>query len=180
MKKMFISITVPGHLQEWMHSLLPDHKCFVRPMPGQFHITLRYIGETEAETLSHIQDCLRTVKAEPLTISTQGTGFFPNDKNPRVLWLGIKNNRELNELASAIDDQLSAIIERPREHPFHPHITLARLRSGHMPLDSVRKIAKGIEGDLTFDAGSFQLMESVSDSGSAVHRVIENYKLNRN
>ncbi len=149
-------------------------------MPGQFHLTLRYIGKTGDGVLSHIQDCLKSVKSDPLTITTYGTGFFPNEKRPRVLWLGVKDNRALNDLASAIDNQISAIVDRRREHPFHPHITLARLKPGQMPLDSIRKIAENIEVDLTFDAGSFQLMESMSDSGKTVHRVIENYKLNRN
>jgi RNA 2',3'-cyclic 3'-phosphodiesterase len=177
MRKVFVSVTVPDHLQNWMHSLLPEHRIFAKPAPGQYHLTLRYIGKTGSETLSGIRNSLKSVYSKPFKLEIRGTGFFPNELHPRVLWLGVEENENLNRLVSEIDNKLLEVTSRIRGHPFHPHITLARLKLRNGPTERAFDMAKQIDASGEIAVKSFQLMESLPADGGVEHRLIEHYPL---
>ena len=86
------------------------------------HITLRFLGDVEpAEILSSFTG----FTLEPFRVKLSDIGAFPNKRNPRVVWLGVSSGSEkLIELHNRITSLLHLGSER-----FHPHVTLARLRS---------------------------------------------------
>jgi len=92
-----------------------------------YHVTLKFLGETPK--LDAIREALRTIKAPPFELAVRGTGFFPNERQPRVLWAGIEAAPELRELAERTSAAL-APLGFPAEAAFNPHLTLARSGSG--------------------------------------------------
>jgi RNA 2',3'-cyclic 3'-phosphodiesterase len=96
--------------------------------PETFHVTLQFLGETKR--LEEIQQALQQVQGSPMEIAFRNVGFFPNPKSPRVFWVGIEFDKNLQELVNSIAGALRPLGFERDKGPFHPHLTLARAGSG--------------------------------------------------
>ncbi len=108
---------------EGVNGFAPDAR-WVRP--ESLHVTLKFIGEKPAETVEEIKRALSRVRAVPFEITFRGFGFFPTAKAARVFWVGIESGPHLPALAKAVDETTSALGIPREDHPFAPHLTLAR------------------------------------------------------
>jgi RNA 2',3'-cyclic 3'-phosphodiesterase len=92
------------------------------------HVTLKFIGEVAEDRVERIEDVLATMYSNgPVEMNFRGTGFFPDERRPRVFWIGIDATPNLPEIAGQIEARLEplGIAREPRE--FKPHLTLARI-----------------------------------------------------
>ena len=96
--------------------------------PETFHVTLQFLGETEK--LDSIKGALEQVHGAAIPLLFSGTGFFPNPKSPRVFWIGIESDNNLQKLADSIGTALQPLGFERDAGPFKPHLTLARAGSG--------------------------------------------------
>ncbi len=93
-----------------------------------FHLTLRFLGETPPQALDVLERVLlvtaKNTHAFPLTIS--GWGSFPRG-NEAIVWAGVSQGQApLEQLYQELGKNL-AKAGFPREpRPYHPHITIAR------------------------------------------------------
>ena len=94
--------------------------------PESLHVTLKFIGETAPENVDQIKEALKAVEANAIEMNIRGSGFFPGAKSPRIFWLGIEAGPSLAALASTVDDRVAALGIAKEDHPFSPHLTLAR------------------------------------------------------
>lgn len=94
--------------------------------PESLHVTLKFIGEKQAEMVDDIKRALSAVHCEAIPITFRGYGFFPTPKAPRVFWVGIESGPQLAALAKAIDEITSGLGVEKERHSFSPHLTLAR------------------------------------------------------
>jgi 2'-5' RNA ligase len=94
------------------------------------HVTLKFIGELAEDQIPRLHDALATIPAKPFSLAFRGYGFFPTARAPRVFWLAMRAGEELPNLAARVDSALSALKIPREEHPFTPHLTLARSGSG--------------------------------------------------
>jgi RNA 2',3'-cyclic 3'-phosphodiesterase len=108
---------------EGVSGFAPDAR-WVRP--ESLHVTLKFIGEKPEETVEEINRALSRVRAVPFEITFRGFGFFPTAKTARVFWVGIESGPHLPALAKAVDETTSALGIPREDHPFAPHLTLAR------------------------------------------------------
>jgi RNA 2',3'-cyclic 3'-phosphodiesterase len=108
---------------EGVSGFAPDAR-WVRP--ESLHVTLKFIGEKPIETVEEIKRVLSGIRAEPVEIALRGYGFFPTAKAARVFWIGIESGPPLSSLANAVDATTFALGIPEEDHPFSPHLTLAR------------------------------------------------------
>jgi 2'-5' RNA ligase len=90
------------------------------------HVTLKFIGEKPPEVVEEIKRALSNVRSDALEIAFRGYGFFPGAKAPRVFWVGVEAGPQLATLATAVDNNTATLGIPKEEHPFSPHLTLAR------------------------------------------------------
>jgi 2'-5' RNA ligase len=95
--------------------------------PGNFHLTLRFIGEVGEDVAADIDDALGRLRARGFTLQLAGTGVFGGER-PRALWVGVERRPELVSLRDKIEQALIRIGLDPEPRKFAPHVTLARLR----------------------------------------------------
>ena len=112
-----------ARFMDGVRGFAPDAR-WVRP--ESLHVTLKFIGETAPENVDPIKEKLKAVEANAIEMNIRGSGFFPGAKSPRVFWLGIEAGPSLAELASTVDDRVAALGIAKEDHPFSPHLTLAR------------------------------------------------------
>ncbi|WP_319583003.1 RNA 2',3'-cyclic phosphodiesterase [uncultured Pseudodesulfovibrio sp.] len=97
--------------------------------PETWHLTLKFLGETDEARIPTIKAALAAVDFSAFTLRAGGAGAFPDAKRPKVIWLGlVEGGEQAAALAGSIEDALAAI-DTPREKkPFRPHLTLGRIR----------------------------------------------------
>jgi 2'-5' RNA ligase len=98
--------------------------------PESLHLTLKFIGEKSSLEADAIKRELQEIDASTVEVSFGGYGFFPNERAPRVFWVGVQAGPELASLAAAVDENMAKLGIPKEEHAFSPHLTLARGAGG--------------------------------------------------
>jgi 2'-5' RNA ligase len=130
--RLFVALDIDLEIREritafrnQMRALVPD----VRWVHSEtFHVTLQFLGETKK--LDEIRHALRRVKCAPTQLAFRGSGFFPDSKAPRVLWVGIESDEHLHTLATEVAKAIVPFGFESDATSFMPHLTLARSGSG--------------------------------------------------
>lgn len=134
--RCFIAVHVPDEIRESIGTVIgalastgADVK-WVKP--GNIHITLKFLGSTEEGLVERISGAVqkKISSRSPFYIKIAGTGYFPDRKRPRVIWIGISEAGDLGPLQKEIDEVAARFGYAPEERPFSPHLTIGRVRSG--------------------------------------------------
>jgi 2'-5' RNA ligase len=149
-------------------------------VPKEVHMTLRFLGDVEAKKINELSARMRTLeKHRPFSISVKGLGAFPNNREPRVVWIGAELGESFSGILSELDGILRSIpIEYDRK-PFKAHITLGRVREPSKPLTDLLDSSKTLEAG-SFVCNEILLMRSTLTTGGAVHSVIGTFPLEGN
>lgn len=128
--------------------------------PGKIHLTLKFFGNIEELKIDPIfksvEETIRNI--HPFSLKVKGLGAFPHLKNPRVIWMGLLDGSEvLISFQKQIETQLEKIGFQPEDRPFHPHLTLGRMRSSRGKEDLVERMEKYREEEF----GDFQIARVV-------------------
>ncbi|HYH81047.1 MAG TPA: RNA 2',3'-cyclic phosphodiesterase [Longimicrobium sp.] len=154
--RLFVGIPFPAELREG----LEDHlrATFGERLPGRavvpanWHLTLRFLGDTPADRLRSLRDELRRVDAGPrFGLSLAGLGAFPRPARASVLWIGVgEGGAELRALAANVEAAAVRAGFAAEPKPYSPHLTLSRLNP---PADLRRAIeaARPFGGRMTVD-----------------------------
>jgi RNA 2',3'-cyclic 3'-phosphodiesterase len=141
------------------------------------HVTLKFIGHAPPPQVEEIRRALGLVRAEsPAELQFRGAGFFPDERRPRVLWVGIEANAGLAELAEAIERALEPLGIARESRAFHPHLTLARFEEPRSAGHLQRALAEA--GTPEFGGSverAFHLYESKLGAGGARYTKLETY-----
>jgi len=134
MPRLFVGIGLPPAHQAVVAGLVAR----LRPLvwgpatwtrPGNAHLTLKFLGETEAARLPEITEALGGVAFAPFPLAVVGGGFFPSASRPRVVWAGLAEGAgSCRALAAGVDAALARIGFAAEARPFAAHLTLGRLR----------------------------------------------------
>ena len=157
---------VQTHLQSQIHTGASWTK------PGNFHLTLKFLGDIRPEAINDVSDTLQRVTDThpPFSIALGGIGAFPNLARPRVIWMGIKQGAStVSRLAKAVNLELTHL-GFSRDNRFHPHLTLARLRTATNlePLKNIlRKYDTIVDGSMRVN--KITLMQSKLRPNGAIY-----------
>ncbi|MDT8306761.1 MAG: RNA 2',3'-cyclic phosphodiesterase [Anaerolineae bacterium] len=135
--RAFIAIKLPADVQEVLRAVseelaprLPDRAVtWVRP--ERMHLTLRFLGDTPVAQLEDLVVALDAVaaKEQPFTLQLGQLGAFPNQRRPRVIWVGLAGEVEAaTTLQQALDTALVPLGWQPDSKKFSPHLTLGRVK----------------------------------------------------
>lgn len=117
--------------------------------PENLHVTVRFLGDVDEERLPEVLGALRTGVAAvpPGPAEVSGVGAFPTPARPRVVWCGVTDTAgTLTRLEGAARDALLPLGFPPEDRPYHPHVTLARVRDGRVGRDLAGRLSELIDG----------------------------------
>lgn len=142
MPRLFVAFPLPPSVQDALNNLRRQLAARL-PGPGikwasphQYHLTLKFLGDVDQETVPELSAAVEKAGAScsPLQLSTAGLGVFPHPRRPKVIWVGIGGDLDdLARLQARIETALEPWCPR-EERPFHPHVTLARIKAPHRSL----------------------------------------------
>ena len=118
MLRLFVGIGFPPELKLRL-SLLSSGIPGARWVdPGNFHLTLRFIGETGEAVAADIDDALTRLRARRFTLQLGGIGVFGGADKPHSLWVGIERSAELVALRDKIEQALVRVGLPPETRKF--------------------------------------------------------------
>lgn len=171
--RTFISIPVPNTMG--LKPLIRDIQAIRGLKPSsinQLHITLRFIGDVEEDRIDEIEEivnnAIRNVKRGRLNL--KGVGAFPNERNPRILWVGIDSELPLVKITEEISRGLKSAGIQFDEKPFKPHITVGRIE-GHPNLTHLINNYRNMEFT-TYIPDSIRIMKSELTPKGAEHTIM--------
>jgi 2'-5' RNA ligase len=115
----------------------------VRAMsPDHLHVTLKFLGDVPLEQTAAIARAIaESVRDAPgFTAELRGLGAFPHLDRPTVVWVGYAEPGLMSQLAGQIEIGLDPLGYPREQRPYHPHATLARVKS--RPPDSLRQLVE--------------------------------------
>jgi 2'-5' RNA ligase len=114
----------------------------------KFHITLKFLGDSESEVLqslaSDLRNSLRDTRSFDLLYDA--LGCFPNAARPRVVWVGAQENPHVASLQRLVEEVCVRFGFAREDRAFHAHITLGRVK-GNRHVDRLTETLKTV----TFD-----------------------------
>lgn len=139
-QRLFIGVEIEAAIKDSISeavSLLEPYKHACRWVPREnIHLTMRFLGDCTEEQVETISAALESAASsvERFSVAAAVFGAFPNSRRARILWLGLKNGQELQDLYDSISGELERIGFPAEERRFHPHITFGRVKKP-IPID---------------------------------------------
>ncbi len=171
MPRLFIAIDLPEPIKVRLAELCsgpPDAKWVNHE---QMHLTLYFIGDGDESGFAAVKNVLTGVAASPFEMRLEGMGQFPAKGKPRVVWVGVTAPPTLADLHQRITASLTVMNLPPPDHPFSPHITLARFKTPPPP-ESIRPFFAQHAAFKTesFTAATFILFSSTLTPSGSIYR----------
>jgi 2'-5' RNA ligase len=142
--------------------------------PANWHLTLRFLGLSSDVQIDRVKHHLEAIATgAEIRIRFVGLGAFPRPPRATVLWLGVgAGSRHLADLAAEVERAATTAGFASEERPFHPHLTLARIRP---PRDVSALIDSFPPFDVTMPVSTIALFESRLGHGGAMYSVLERF-----
>jgi len=126
MIRLFIALPLPEEVEQYLLTIakkLPEDG-FAKV--NGIHLTINFLGWVNEKSVPEIIKRLDTITFSAFTLQLHNIGFFPDDKQPRVVWVGVMPHEQILSLKDRIEEALHGLF--PKDDRFHPHLTLARIK----------------------------------------------------
>lgn len=184
--RSFVALRLPESCQAALIALAKELRAeglrasWVRP--EQHHLTLRFLGDAPDQRLDALRARLADLSRRhaPIAASLGGLGAFGGRGRRRLaLWAAfLPGDGALDALQRDIETAAAEAGFPPETRPFHPHLTLGRVR--RTPDQARAREAAARRADFTgpgFTCHTMVLMASALTPDGPIHRPIQEYSL---
>lgn len=151
-----------AHLEAQGAAAWPDRLV----VPDNWHVTLRFLGWTDGVQRDRIMHSLADADLPAaFRIRFGSLGAFPKPRRATVTWVGVESGTaELSRLADAAEHAAQTVGFAPEERPFHPHLTVGRVRP---PVDVTQRRDRFEPCNVVMVVDRITLFESHLERGGA-------------
>jgi len=160
--RTFVAVEVPESVRRSIHDFITIEAKSELPVKwvafDNLHITLKFVGEIDEKKKVDIVPAIDDVcrKQGRFRVRLGGLGCFPAPRNPRILWVGVKDgDAVLCHIAAELEKELREF-GFEEEKRFHSHLTIGRVKKP-CRVDGI--LEKDINTD-AFEVSSITLFES--------------------
>lgn len=195
--RIFLAIEIPENVKD---RLVEVQKELASRLLGvrwekreKLHITLVFLGEVGEEGKNGVETQLIASVQKAVKEGLEGVrgfklilgdlGVFPSLRRPRVIWVGVKEKSKTKNQRSKIEDLVEGLEKSLGragfefdKKPFHPHITIGRVKHGSGGAISLRE-RDWLGGGLEFEAREVVIMKSELQPTGSVYTVLSRIPL---
>lgn len=179
--RLFLAVAPSDDVRHGLVTFL-DSQLGGKPVPGRvvrpenWHVTLRFLGWIDDEQRDRVSGYVTEhIETAPFTMSFGALGAFPRPQRAAVLWLGVEDGADsLTSLAEVCETAAQSAGLSPEERPFHPHLTLSRIR----PHQDVHATIEAVDRfPLRQDVDHLTLFRSHLKRGGAEYEAVDRIDL---
>ncbi|MBM4157228.1 MAG: RNA 2',3'-cyclic phosphodiesterase [Ignavibacteria bacterium] len=186
--RAFVSINLPEEIKDKLNKIQSEIKTLIRADENRyirwenrdkFHMTLFFLGDTEEKILNRISEKFERLSEKPnmkeITFTGNMISGFPKENSSRIIFAGLANE---DNRADELFREISVILEEEgfkADKRFHPHITLARVKTDRRI--NLSEIRKKISTDIKFTVKEFYLMESILHPRGSIYKEFRKFSL---
>jgi len=173
MLRLFVGIGLPPDLKlriSLMCTGVPEARWVD---PGNYHLTLRFIGEVDEGVAGDIDAALLRIQAPRFPLTLAGVGQF----GTRMLWVGVEKSQALLQLQGKVENALQRAGIPPEGRRYSPHVSLARLRQPMGPKVPAFVAEHALFRAPPFDVDHFSLVASYLTKNGAIYEDQADYPL---
>ncbi len=182
--RTFIAIEIPDAIKAELAKLQSELRRTGADVgwtnPDNIHLTLRFLGEVGERQVESLKKLCAQIATEfsPFALQLGDTGYFPNFRQPRVLWVGLDGNTEIAaKLQKRLETELVALGFDREDKPFKPHLTIGRVKSGKNIKLLMAKADMVRLPQLSFEIGELVLFKSELHPAGAQYTALAKSKL---
>ena len=182
--RLFIAVDTPEDVRRELARVrehLRASRADARWEPDEkLHCTLKFIGDLPDRQAGPLGDALaaETRNAAPFDVRYAGVGCFPDKRRPRIVWAGIQDPAGgIQALAALADRVCRTFGVPPEDRPFHPHVTLGRIRSLVSSDDLLSRMDSITFEGPTVRIGEILLVRSTLKPSGSVYTVVRRFPL---
>lgn len=181
-KRLFVAIPIQAEAQLQsqlsflMTNLSEENITWVKE--DNLHLTLKFIGKTPSNQIPKIVDainnCINKFSSFPLVL--ERIGIFGSSYHARVLWVGIKENQQLQKLQECLLEGLEKVNFPFDRQNFVPHFTLGRIKKINHK-DHFKRVMELAQKDFIQETkvDGFVLFESILTPEGPVYKTIKRF-----
>lgn len=184
--RIFFALDIPAEIRAKMTEFMERARLYA---PGArwarvegLHVTLKFVGHVSEAKVEEMKTALTSLEAAPFEVGFEDAGFFPNERSPRVFWIGVHAGEALAQLAANIDQALAGVGIAREEKPYRPHLTLARASSAPHGNQELKQLSLLLEKEPaarfgTMTAREFWMYQSQPQKGGSKYTKLERFRL---
>ncbi|NOZ84391.1 MAG: RNA 2',3'-cyclic phosphodiesterase [Epsilonproteobacteria bacterium] len=179
MIRCFIAIKIPDDISkeiaDFCNRFLTKSNLKLKSVPpDNYHITLKFLGDTGEDIILPIESELDAVSRELETrsVSLGDLLFFPSGRGRGSIVIRVDGN--LRPAAELINEKMEKFGCK-KTKIFAPHVTVFRLKESGVPLLKDCTLNK-----LRFRADSFSLFESTLTSKGSIYKELSTFRWRKN
>ena len=176
--RTFISLEPPKEIRDYLFEIQKKLKSSSAKIKWiakkHLHLTLLFIGEIDETKLQQIKEILSKIKYKKFELNLDKIGVFPDEKNVRIIWIGLNPKNKVIELQQKIDSELLDLIKKDKE--FKAHLTLGRVKL----IKNKEKFKEKLNLDIEkkkFEVIEFKLIKSELTKDGPKYTDLEVYEL---
>jgi len=162
--RSFLAIELPKTIQKKIEEVQGDlrsSRADVRWVsPEKIHLTLKFLGNIEESRIEPIVTSIEepTRTTPPFMLMARGVGAFPHLKNPRVIWIGLQDEKGvIFSFQKKLEKELEKIGFEPEHRSFQAHLTLGRMKSSRGRDGLIGTVERHLEEEF----GAFQVEQVI-------------------
>ena len=176
MPRLFTGLEIPSDIGQALSTLrggLPGARWID---PGNYHLTLRFIGDVDDMVAHEVASLLGRVKRGAFDLHMEGLTSFGGRK-PRAVVANVSPAQALLDVQAEQERLMQRIGLEPEGRKYTPHVTLARLRESSSRDVAEYLAARGFFRTSPFKVSRFVLFSSRNSVGGGPYVVEASYPL---
>jgi len=189
MKRIFVAVDISEDARRKVSAYIETLRKEFRSVrvgwekPEKLHLTLKFLGDCEEKQIDELEKIAAKIAGEFTRFELQiaETGVFPNARNPRVLWIDVKDKAgNLLRINERLETECARLGFEGERRKFVPHLTIGRVRDGAGGAGALARthLEKGFE-PARFDVSEIVIYQSKLLSTGSVYSVVARYILNK-
>ncbi len=184
--RTFIGISAPKKcwdIKQMLISTMEDENVEIKWVKHlNLHLTLKFIGDTPENDIKELSNELRSIirSHNSFKLSINGTGCFPNEQKPSVLYLGIKHDqKQLIHLYNDIENFFFDKGYLNSKNEFLPHITIARIKYPQKNLSNFTSFLNSSYDSIDFPVKHLQFFSSELLGEGVFYNLLDTFPLGK-
>lgn len=178
--RVFVAIELTSEIQKALGDLAeklknPDDKVtWVKPY--NIHLTLKFLGNVPKGDIGALEKAISDVAGgfKEFNTTIRGTGVFPRERAPRVVWIGITDGEEeIKRIYLDLENKLASLGYPKEERSFTPHLTLGRvkyIKDIDKFIKNLHKYKENILGKMSVN--SISLIKSILTPKGSIYEIL--------